>query len=100
MRIILGNGVEVEAKEPGDNADTVHLGDCEISMEDFLIAVEQVLTGFNLFEDDPRLPFVECVKSMEVIDICDLERESFLREVPFLGEKCLRASSPLPIKST
>lgn len=46
----------------------VFLGDYEISLEDFLIAAHYVLTNSNLKKDDPRLQFVECVRSMTIVD--------------------------------
>lgn len=47
--------------------DVVFLGDYEISIEDFLIAAHYVLTNSNLTENDPRLQFVECVRSMQMV---------------------------------
>ncbi len=46
----------------------VHFGDYEVSMEDFLAAVEYVLTNMNLEPDDPRSQFVRCVRSM--VEVC------------------------------
>lgn len=46
----------------------IMLGDYEISMEDFLIVAEYVLTNTDLVPDDQRLQFVECVKSMKEVD--------------------------------
>jgi len=43
----------------------VFLGDYEISMEDFLFAVEYVLTNADLEPDDPRIDFVKRVQLMQ-----------------------------------
>ena len=50
------------------NADTVYLGDYEISLIDFLYAAKYVLTNVDLKPNDPRLKFVEYMKSMKAID--------------------------------
>ena len=57
-------GLEIKMFPMG--GQVVLLGDYEITMEDFLIAVHYVLTNTNLTEGDPRLQFVECVRSMQV----------------------------------
>ena len=61
------NGLPV--KTFGIGKDVVFFGDYEVSIEDFLIAAHYVLTNSNLTgEDDPRLQFIECVRSMKVVD--------------------------------
>lgn len=57
-------GLEIKTWWP----KTVHLGDYEISIEDFLIAAKYVLTNTDLEPDDPRLQFVKCVQSMRETD--------------------------------
>ena len=47
--------------------NTVHLGDYEITIEDFLVAAEYVLTNTDLDPNDPRLQFVKCVQSMKEV---------------------------------
>ena len=51
-----------------DPLQVVHLGEYEISMKDFLCTAEYVLTNTDLEVDDPRLQFVRCVKSMEIVN--------------------------------
>ena len=46
----------------------VNLGDYEISLLDFLLAAEYVLTNTALEPNDPRLQFVKCVQSMREVD--------------------------------
>ena len=49
--------------------DVVHLGRYDISLEDFLIAANYVLTNTDLIgENDPRLAFIERVKGMRIVD--------------------------------
>jgi len=59
------NGLSV--KTVGVGIDTVFLGDYEISLKDFLFAAHYVLTNTNLEEGDPRLQFVESVRTMQVV---------------------------------
>ncbi len=56
--------VEVRKDE---NETKVRLGWYDISMKDFLFVVEHLLTDTDLEPNDPRLQFVECVKSMKKI---------------------------------
>ena len=56
----------LEIKTHGIGEDVVFLGDYEIAMEDFLIAAHYVLTNTNLRNNDSRLQFVKCVRSMKV----------------------------------
>lgn len=58
----------LEVKTWGLGSDVVFFGDYEISIEDFLIAAHYVLTNTNLSKNDPRLQFVECVRSMQVTE--------------------------------
>lgn len=58
----------LEVKTWGFGKDVVHFGDYEVSIEDFLIAAHYVLTNTNLTENDPRLQFIECVRSMQVVE--------------------------------
>ncbi|MFH1170672.1 MAG: hypothetical protein V1704_03900 [Candidatus Vogelbacteria bacterium] len=60
-------GLEVKTYGFGSMGNTVHLGDYEISLEDFLIATQYVLTNTDLVPNDPRLQFVKCVQSMEEV---------------------------------
>ena len=48
--------------------DVVLLGDCEISMADFLLAAHYVLTNTDLEADDLRPQFVECIKKMSEVE--------------------------------
>lgn len=61
-------GLEVKTFGFGSMGNTVHLGDYEISIEDFLVAAEYVLTDTDLEPNDPRLQFVKCVQSMKQAD--------------------------------
>ncbi len=51
-----------------DPLQTIHLGEYEISMVDFLYAAAYVLTNTNLEKNDPRLQFVEYIRAMKVIE--------------------------------
>ena len=61
-------GLEVKTFGFGSMGNTVHLGDYEISLEDFLVAAEYVLTNTDLEPNDPRLQFVKCVQSIKQTD--------------------------------
>lgn len=61
-------GVEIKTFGFGSMEGIVHLGGYEISMADFLMAVAYVLTNTDLKPGDPRLQFMECVRSMKVVD--------------------------------
>ena len=70
MSLILKMGtqpavLEVKTFGFGSMGNTVHLGDYEITIEDFLVATEYVLTNTDLVSNDPRLQFVKCVQSMK-----------------------------------
>ena len=61
-------GLEVKTFGFGSMGNTVHIGDYEISIEDFLVTAEYVLTNTDLDPNDPRLQFVKCVQSMKQVD--------------------------------
>ena len=71
MSLILERGTQPEGlmvKTGLLSEGAVLLGGYRISMEDFLIAAHYVLTNTNLTgDDDHRLQFVECVRSMNVV---------------------------------
>lgn len=52
----------------GFDGQTIYLGDYEISMKDFCEAMLYVLENTDLEPDDPRLEFVELVKSMRQVE--------------------------------
>jgi hypothetical protein len=60
-------GLEVKTYGIG-NLEAVYLGDYEISMEDFLIMAEYVLTNSDLKPNDQRLQFIKCIKSMQEVE--------------------------------
>ena len=62
------DGLEVKTFGFGLMRNTVRLGDYEISLEDFLVAAEYVLTNTDLEPNDPRLQFVKCVQSTQETD--------------------------------
>ena len=59
--------LEVKTFGFGSMGNTVHLGDYEISLEDFLIAAKYVLTNTDLELNDPRIQFVKCIQSMKEV---------------------------------
>jgi hypothetical protein len=64
-------GVEVKTYGPiGDMADEVHIrtnkGNIVIGLQDFLSAVEYVLTNTNFEPDDPRINFSNWVSNLEI----------------------------------
>jgi len=61
-------GLAVKTYGFGSMGNTVFLGDYEISIEDFLVIAEYVLTNTDLEPNDPRLQFVKCVQSMKQTD--------------------------------
>jgi hypothetical protein len=61
-------GLAIKTYGFGPMGQTVYLGDYEISLKDFLIATEYVLTNTDLDPDDPRLEFVKAVGSMQETD--------------------------------
>jgi hypothetical protein len=61
-------GLEIKTYGLGLKPNTVHLGDYEISIEDFLVCAEYVLTNTDIQPNDPRLQFVKCVKSMKEVE--------------------------------
>lgn len=62
------------------------LGDYEISLEDFLILAEYVLTNTDLSPDDPRLQFVKCIKSMKEVDGYNPGRRHLESSIPPIRE--------------
>lgn len=58
----------VGGEKSGVDDGVVHMCGFEISLPDFLIAAHYVLTNSNLQAEDPRLRFVERVRSMRVAD--------------------------------
>lgn len=56
------DGLEVKTNVDGD--DIVHIGDYELSIEDFFITAHYVLTNTDLRENDSRLQFVRSVNYM------------------------------------
>ncbi|MBI4276657.1 hypothetical protein HY629_02335 [Candidatus Uhrbacteria bacterium] len=71
MSILLGMGtkpknlyLKTHPNGFGDVGGKVVLGDYEISMADFAVVVEYVLTNTDLEPDDVRLQLVKCIKSM------------------------------------
>lgn len=61
-------GLEVKTSGFGRMSDTVFLGDYEISLPDFLVIAEYVLTNTDLKPNDLRLQFVRCIQSMREVD--------------------------------
>jgi len=57
----------LEIKTRGFGEDDVYLGDHVIPMRSFLAAACHVLTSRDLRDNDPRLQFVKCVRSMKVV---------------------------------
>ena len=73
MSLILGlgtkpAGLEVKTFGFGPMGNTVHLGEYEISLEDFLLMTKYVLTNTDLEPNDPRLQFVKCIRSMKEVN--------------------------------
>ena len=75
-------GLEVKTFGFGSMGNTVHLGDYEISLEDFLVTAEYVLTNTDLEPNDPRLQFVKCVQSMKEVDGHNPNRKRLESSVP------------------
>ena len=61
------DGLVVITPLPSLSGQVVWIGEYQISLKDFLLMAEYVLTNTDLEADDLRLPFVECVKSMHVV---------------------------------
>jgi hypothetical protein len=75
MSLLLEKGTKphgLSAKTMGGQtmgAQTLILGEYEISMFDFLCLAHYVITNTNLEgESDPRLQFIESMKAMEAVD--------------------------------
>lgn len=61
-------GLMVKTSTPvDDQPQMVSLGDYKIHMDDFLLAVDYVLTNTDLLEGDPRLQFVEDVRKLKIV---------------------------------
>ena len=75
-------GLEVKTFGFGSMGNTVHLGDYEISLEDFLVTAKYVLTNTDLESNDPRLQFVKCVQSMKEVDGYSPNRKHLGSSVP------------------
>lgn len=87
MSLILGlgtkpPGLEVKTFGFGPMGNTVHLGDYEISLEDFLLMTKYVLTNTDLEPADPRLQFVKCIKSMKEVGGYSPNRKHLETSVP------------------
>ena len=74
MSLSLERGTEPRGLEviivptgPG-TARPILLGGYKISLEDFLLTAEYVLTSGDLAPDDLRLKFVESVRSMRIVE--------------------------------
>ncbi|MCK5466074.1 hypothetical protein KAI56_01065 [Candidatus Parcubacteria bacterium] len=87
MTLVLEDGLEVKTFgfEFGDKDGIINFGDHEIPIKSFLVAVEYVLENSELIENDPRLEFIECIKSMEIVDGFDSGRKR-LRASPALSK--------------
>ena len=85
-------GLEVKTFGFGSMGNTVHLGDYEISLEDFLVTVEYVLTNTDLEPNDPRLRFVKRVQSMKEVAGYNPNRKRLGDPRP--GVKVRRQNSP------
>ena len=69
MSLILGRGNKsLRVKTFGSGDGSVLLGGYEISMKDFLIATEYVLTNTDLGRNDPRLKFTKMVKRLKEVE--------------------------------
>lgn len=75
-------GLEVKMFGFGSMGNTVHLGDYEISLEDFLITAKYVLTNTDLDPNDPRLQFMKCVQSMKEVDGYNLNGKRLESSLP------------------
>lgn len=80
-------GLQVKTFGFGPMGSTVHLGDYEISLEDFLIAAEYVLVNTDLEPNDPRLQFVKCVRSMKKVAGYNPSRRRLKSSVPAVLSK-------------
>lgn len=75
-------GLNIKTWGVGPLGNTVFLGDYEISIEDFLIAANYVLTNTDLEPNDPRLQFVKCVRLMKKVDSHNSDRKRLESSVP------------------
>jgi len=60
------NRLVVKTRSGSDS--TVHLGKYQISLVDFLVMAEYVLTNTELNLNDPRIQFLKIVRSMKQTD--------------------------------
>lgn len=70
MSLVLALGTKpagLQVKTFGFGPHTIYLGKYEISLKDFLAAAEYVLINRDLDPNDPRLEFIELVKSMREV---------------------------------
>ena len=65
----------LNVKTHGVDGLGVFVGDYEIGVEDFFVMVLYVLTNTDLVSNDPRVKFVELVKSLVVTDGWNIERD-------------------------
>ena len=49
------------------NRDVTFIGDYEITMKDFVMLMDHVLTNTDLRPDDPRIEFINNVKKAEIV---------------------------------
>lgn len=68
-------GLEVRSRNMGSPDDIVFIGEYEISLKDFFATVEYVLTNSDLEPNDPRLQFVERIRSMKEVEGYDKGRK-------------------------
>ena len=71
MTLLLGNSqpsnIPVKTHGVGILKEVIFFGEYEIPMDDFLSAVEYVLTNTDLIANDQRLQFVERVKLIQIV---------------------------------
>jgi hypothetical protein len=57
----------VEVETLGQGLDYIKIGDYQIDQDDFFRLVHFIMTNTNLSgPDDPRLHFVQCMRSMDI----------------------------------
>ena len=68
MSLLLQRGTKPDGlRVTAQLTNVVSIGNYEISLDDFLIVAEYVLTNTDLVPNDHRLQFVKCVKSMKEV---------------------------------
>ena len=75
-------GLEVTTSSIGSIDNTVRIGYCKISLEDFLRAVVYVLTNTDLKPNDPRLQFVKYVQLMGEVEGYDPQNKRLESPIP------------------